>query len=572
VAELTRAIFEELREHDHLQRADQAEAGASKVAPGACLICLSRLALVCRQFLEPALDLLWEKQSGLEHLLKCLPTHTWISSHKFEVIIQSPVNQRARDRLFFYAKRVRILISTRGGVLHESVLETLSIWGRQGVLLPNVHKVLCETGSPFFPFIPSLVGRTVTKLHIRSPSGPVRRLMALPSIAAQCPDLSILRIGVVPNDANEWISGFILSLPRLRSLYIAAWRNMTETIFRRLLDLKSLQTLQINSMASPTVPQLDHNPMKDGPEEFTALRYLSFSAPTTDVALRFVGLVPMAPLETLSIQTVQTSRQANIKMLCLRIAIGQTLAQLTSISLSFGELPPNAVKKITGNAIQPLLALNHLRLVDLSFPFDPALDDRFFEGLGQSWPSLQSLSIGGTDPLDTESASYACIMCLLPLSRCCPDLRYIKISLDASAAPLNSNARLPRTIQTVLKTWDVSHSPIASAHEVAAFISSILYSFAQFVCHASQAPKFTKIFVPVTGHLGFLRIPKISHKFCQKAPKSQKILPVRPWSCRALILASAVCAVSKKGRLDVIECSRHSSGQENSAFCAPSHR
>ena len=40
----------------------------------------------------------------------------------------------------------------------------------------------------------------------------------------------------------------------------------------------------------------------------------------------------------------------------------------------------------------------------------------------------------------------------------------------------------------------------------------LLYYFIQFVCHASQAPKFTNFFVPVTGHLGYARTCQKSHK------------------------------------------------------------
>ncbi|KAK7050736.1 hypothetical protein R3P38DRAFT_2605600 [Favolaschia claudopus] len=479
VAELTRAIFEELREHDHLQSADQA-AGGSSIVPvsGACSICLSRVALVCRQFLEPALDLLWEKQSELDNLLKCLPSNTWISSHKFEIIIQSPINQKARDRLSFYAKRIRSFETIRGGALHESVLETLSIWGKQGPLLPNVRDVLCETGSPLFPVIPLLVGSAVTEIEIQAFNGPARRLMALPLIAAQSPDLSVVRIGVAPNEAKEWILRFVLPLMRLRNLYIGL-RGMTETTFRRLVGVKSLQTLQISSIVSTVGLPLDmDNILKDGVDTFAALRHLDFSAATTDVALRLVELVPMAPLETLFIHTVQTSRQANIKMLCLGIAAGQRIAHLTSIFLNFDRLPPNAMKKITGNAIQPLFTLRNLRFVNLRFPSDPALDDEFFEELAQSWPSLQTLLIQGLKPLETESASpsYPSILCLIPLSRGCPDLSYMKLSLDATVVPLHTSSRLPRTIQTVLKKWVVSHSPISSEHAVAAFLSSIFPS------------------------------------------------------------------------------------------------
>ena len=36
-----------------------------------------RLALTCRGFLEPALDVLWREVYNLEHFLKCFPSDVW---------------------------------------------------------------------------------------------------------------------------------------------------------------------------------------------------------------------------------------------------------------------------------------------------------------------------------------------------------------------------------------------------------------------------------------------------------------------------------------------------------------
>lgn len=48
----------------------------------------------------------------------------------------------------------------------------------------------------------------------------------------------------------------------------------------------------------------------------------------------------------------------------------------------------------------------------------------------------------------------------------------------------------------------------------------ILYCFAQFVCHASQGPKFKKTFEPVTGRRGIFECAKKkSHEIGEKWPK-----------------------------------------------------
>jgi hypothetical protein len=54
----------------------------------------------------------------------------------------------------------------------------------------------------------------------------------------------------------------------------------------------------------------------------------------------------------------------------------------------------------------------------------------------------------------------------------------------------------------------------------------LLYHFIQFICHASRRPKYTKIFVPVTGHRGHLRICETSHEINEKSSLScaQRVL------------------------------------------------
>ncbi|KAL1671834.1 hypothetical protein EV122DRAFT_225880 [Schizophyllum commune] len=41
-----------------------------------------RLALTCRGFLEPALDVLWREVHNLEHFLKCFPSDVWVEEKR----------------------------------------------------------------------------------------------------------------------------------------------------------------------------------------------------------------------------------------------------------------------------------------------------------------------------------------------------------------------------------------------------------------------------------------------------------------------------------------------------------
>jgi hypothetical protein len=50
---------------------------------------------------------------------------------------------------------------------------------------------------------------------------------------------------------------------------------------------------------------------------------------------------------------------------------------------------------------------------------------------------------------------------------------------------------------------------------------SVLYYFDQFVCHASQGPKFTNFFVHVTGHRGIYETLKQVTEMLEKGSKNR---------------------------------------------------
>jgi hypothetical protein len=67
-------------------------------------------------------------------------------------------------------------------------------------------------------------------------------------------------------------------------------------------------------------------------------------------------------------------------------------------------------------------------------------------------------------------------MALLPLSRNCPHLRHLSLTVDATHVQEDLPSRTPRVIQTALVSARFHHSPIESPSQVARFLSSVFPS------------------------------------------------------------------------------------------------
>ncbi|KAJ7213706.1 hypothetical protein C8J57DRAFT_990304, partial [Mycena rebaudengoi] len=122
---------------------------------------LYRIALTCRKFCDPALDLLWEHQYDFIHLLKCLPSHIWEISERSFVRplifcnechydfnyqrIRAPVGPGDWDRVLTYSKRIRNFSTTEYNYvpcrLDASLLQSLVNSLPTGALFPNLRSL-----------------------------------------------------------------------------------------------------------------------------------------------------------------------------------------------------------------------------------------------------------------------------------------------------------------------------------------------------------------------------------------------------------------------------------------------
>ncbi|KAJ7871562.1 hypothetical protein B0H13DRAFT_2349852 [Mycena leptocephala] len=154
---------------------------------------------------------------------------------------------------------------------------------------------------------------------------------------------------------------------------------------------------------------------------------------------------------------------------------------------------------MTSDVVRPLLAFPNLRKVELSSPLGFCLDDDFVNEMALAWSEIEHLSIQGGVFIPT-------IMALHSLSRHCPRLQHLSLTVYASDVEMYHPAGTPRVIQSALAFWDAQRSPITSSVQVADLLSSIFPSLSR-ICYGSidrdeweQVGKLVPIYAAIRAH------------------------------------------------------------------------
>ncbi|KAJ6533484.1 hypothetical protein B0H19DRAFT_1185993 [Mycena capillaripes] len=465
--EPTRMIFEQLDSESPDRRPPVSKAES-----------LYRLAQTCRKFADPAVTLLWESQHGMMPLLKCLPSHKWeISKGSFK--IRSPLKAEDWDRMLTYSKCIKRFDDTwfLPDELDPSILESLVISLPPGSLLCNVRDLSCRSESAVFPYLAFLVGPHITKIYIEH-TEPVWRFAALPLLASKCLSLrDVSTNGPWVDESTEWVSSFVMQLTQLRTLDVLA---VNEEACRHISDLHHLETLKVRSIPEDPFPRAD--PSFPG-APFPALRHLDLHADNHKSALNFMTALHNAPLQTLSASVGESSTINSVAFLST-IPSYISPCHLSSIALFLRERDYDKVSAnlamyiMTSDVVRPLLAFPNLRKVELSSPLGFRLDDDFVEEMALAWSEIEDLSIEGGVFIPT-------IMALHSLSRHCPRLQYLSLTVDASNVEMDHPAGSPRVIQSALTFWHAQNSPITSPVQVAHLLSSIFPSLSK-ICYGSR--------------------------------------------------------------------------------------
>ncbi|KAK6969230.1 hypothetical protein R3P38DRAFT_797590 [Favolaschia claudopus] len=455
-----------------------------------------RLAVTCRQFTDPALDLLWRDtgENGIIRLLKLLPDGSWDTDEQHHLEIILPLEARDWNRVSYYTSRIRNLtIDTAEDwdPFTPSVLEAMITLPR-GSFLPNLQTLFCASSSNLFTYLPMLLGSSLSTLEM-SLDGPISRLSALGSIAARFHSLKVVCLYNCPVDessiSTRHLSAFIAQLTRLSSLSIP---TLDERGFRHIAYLETLESLTIQSLVERPFPDPHTLLNPQSRALFPRLRKLDLGVSDLGAATNFLAVLKDAPLKTLVILSRCSKTAPYSTALFRALYAGCDSQQLTSLTITVSSADSLASATsddaLKADLLRPLLALRQIQILELTFPSGVIFEsDRLVDDMAHAWPNLELLMFEG-DSL-VGATRYPTLMALLSLSRHCPRLYKLSLPVNATEIRMDHASRAPRVVQTMLQSWDVSYSPLDSPSKVARLLSSV---FPRLSIVVSRGSKYAK--------------------------------------------------------------------------------
>ncbi|KAJ6540881.1 hypothetical protein DFH09DRAFT_1396058 [Mycena vulgaris] len=422
--------------------------------PSADLAALARLAITCRAFSDPALDILWHEQLGLGPLLACLRYCAELDRDPWA----------EPEALCHWAYRVgqgsHLLgpsqaYNSRSAPFHQEgvsgeILELLSTSLPFDFLLPILTHVTFDcVDTEFFPYVRVLLGPKITSIDLTL-AGPPSRLALVSRLASKYPSLAHLRLRYyfgfrVSNGLHVQVtSSMIRALTSVRTLSVQC---IDLAACQHLGSLGTLTSLTINLA---DLELLDHSQ--------------SFPSPP-----RFTSLDPSAALSRNRYEN--STRRRRSTWGAIFGAIRPLLhSALTVLDVEVGSTDPFVLP--IAAVLQPLLAFTNLSKVKVSLPGSTFLDDTFVEAMAMAWRHIEELSFrrptfNGAPPSEVTFPG------LTAFARNCPALHTLSMPLSAAFPPdWDHSARSAHT-QTTLSHLHVLDSPIDDAFPVAAFLSCV---------------------------------------------------------------------------------------------------
>ncbi|TRM70647.1 hypothetical protein BD626DRAFT_478136 [Schizophyllum amplum] len=429
------------------------------------------VARTCRDFVEPALRVLWATHWSFHAFVRLLPDKKVVRTNQgVKLIGILTIDDLARVRYYGTFVREFLLNHYQAGIgPHDLTQILLALQGHP--LFPNLHSFEYlhrgVGGDDYIaPCLPALISRSVKEvyLNLHYPLSPDDNLALEMSIlfSLKHREISILDLDVVDNIPRcyaELLTGWIT----LRHLHLNLYcSNVAPT----LVAASTLQGLYTLTLHADTEVALQSPRM--GPTNMSLKKLVIRGRPNKEFAADAITILHPLALISLHVDAKLTPEAIRLLSTCMHACCLPD--NLKDISFGDRDDLPKGGNRLILQDILPLFAFTGLvnvaiHVVDIRF------DDTDVARLAAAWPRLRALSLRCA----SNAAGPACTLAsLLALARSCPALESLALTLDATELPadqLEDRHELPRP-PFRLRQLDVMRSPIGSEPEwVASFLT-----------------------------------------------------------------------------------------------------
>ncbi|KAJ7679362.1 hypothetical protein DFH06DRAFT_1291040 [Mycena polygramma] len=432
------------------------------------------LALTCRTFLEPGLDLVWDQIQSVDVFKNCMPSHT----------ASSP--SLKRDRFKYYAKRVRRFGFARSSPLPSDsmkfindveILDDLVAAHPGSKILPNLVD-LSVRGRDILEFLDFFVGDRLETLQIGIlPLAPPRPMSpSFCQLQGPCRSLQLFSLSgcmLSPNEAAA-LSQTVSQFPSLQRFY---WNHSSrECSEAAITHLSSLPNLNVMfAICSPGPERLNIT------AGFPQLQYLDIVVQDLDELMQRLDVISSTQLLRVGAQ-VHVEPTSAVQVQHTLAAIRDKLAEALDASVLLGNADvspedhmPDDSALLPAEIIHPLFALRNLTSLMLTLRRSLDVDDALLKTMADSWPRLQNFHLVHHDGVQTSAPIRLTLTGLIPLAANCTKLERCSLLVDATTLPADCFRHPAGRYTCPLHYFYVAHSSIAHAYryQVAAFLSDL---------------------------------------------------------------------------------------------------
>ncbi|KAG1748306.1 uncharacterized protein EDB91DRAFT_1245016 [Suillus paluster] len=453
---------------------------------------LLALALTCKSFTEPALDLLWQYLRGLAPLIRCLPQSLWkMNAQKLE--FQRTMTLDDWSIFCKYNHRVRSL----NRAVHEVGTETwrtLSCPPFSPPLLPNLTSLdWYETTSETFPYVWLFVTPKLTKLNIfpGNLTFGLSEQSILSSISMLCPSVSHFSFHSFGSLELEDTSTALQCWSHLHSVTTG---RLSEAAILHLSNLPSLRVLKFTLPSTPISPNTQRLLQHHG---FCAIQELEITC-EGDLALLYTFLekLSIAPKVLSYVITIHDVDFTLVPPAFIsRLSDPCAHSSLEEVWLYITDWSTDHHASIGAATFQPLFAFRNLRKLSFQAYCGVRLDDAVLLQMAKAWPLLEDLSFDAYHNLSHDVTPHAFVSLLQHCSR-----------LVSVAVFINWSTIDGRDIPPTVPYQGFSHNALSEAYfgcpiirhptRIAAFISAIAPKMKSIEawdhCYYDDHPDFKK--------------------------------------------------------------------------------
>ncbi|KAF7979958.1 hypothetical protein HWV62_40404 [Athelia sp. TMB] len=438
---------------------------------------LYQVALVCKSFCDPALDVLWGKGwMNLADLVKCLPADSLVFEVSGGVLSLADIGKltlKDVERFHSYAGRIRKIKMPYRCTSHSGRNDSKGIhFATQEALKALTSSTIASDDTPLLPKLTHFHGRhtyMTSMNYLKWFIGPKLRdinitlggssdtIMILHSIKLRSPNLRKLSINGSGNNTRKlarYLSAVIVTFQNLQEF--SSKLRVSEDMLSALGRLPTLRTLWLSLVQI--------SPPESLIGEFPRLEIVRLFAHSMDSATAFIKRTQAPPIRNLYIQVGVQPSMTVLGQFSDALLKHLSRDVLESLELSLSSLDHDILDP---RVISPLLKFKNMREFTLVLQLSlERVDNVFFEEMVHSWPQLKRLSMPFVNkgPLPTSVTLDG----LRALSAC-PHLTTITLAMDARIETM-SRAKVLHACSNSLRSLDFGFSKISDPNALAAFL------------------------------------------------------------------------------------------------------